>query len=106
MNSKAEHLFRKPLKSGRKPGERRQRAEEKGIFTSLRRLSGKEISSFFQGKPLVGWMGHWLHTEPVTLTCLLFCAPLLMQPVLAVSSKDLGAGDLFTPFAQIPADHR
>ncbi len=35
-------------------GERRQRAEEKGIFTSLRRLSGKEISSFFQGKPLVG----------------------------------------------------
>lgn len=34
--------------------ERRQRAEQKGNFTPLCRLSGKEISSFFQGRPLVG----------------------------------------------------
>jgi hypothetical protein len=34
--------------------ERRRRAEQKGIFTPLCRLSAKEISSFFQGRPLVG----------------------------------------------------
>lgn len=34
--------------------ERRRRAEQRGMFTPLCRLSGKEISSFFQGRPLVG----------------------------------------------------
>lgn len=35
-------------------GERRQQAEQKGVFAPLSGLSGKEISSFFQGRPLVG----------------------------------------------------
>ncbi|HHV34072.1 MAG TPA: DNA double-strand break repair nuclease NurA [Syntrophomonadaceae bacterium] len=34
--------------------ERRQRADQKGVFALLSELSGKEISSFFQGRPLVG----------------------------------------------------
>ncbi|MEG3068731.1 MAG: hypothetical protein RQM95_11160 [Syntrophaceticus schinkii] len=61
-------------------GERRQQAEQKGVFAPLSGLSGKEISSFFQGRPLVGvdgslatygasypyvvtFFGHWL-TQP------------------------------------------
>jgi len=44
----------KRSKVGGSNRERRRRAEQKGVFTPLSRLSVREISSFFQGRPLVG----------------------------------------------------
>lgn len=84
------------LRVGGTTGERRQLAEQKGFFTRLRALSTNEISSFFQGRALVGVDGSMV-TYGASYPYLLTFFRALAYATSAIKNKRIWEQEIFSP---------
>lgn len=82
---------------GGNTGERRQRACQTGVFASLSGLSGEEIRSFFQGRPLAGVDGSlatYGASYPYVIT---FFRALAKTTSLGSTGERIWAQEIFSP---------